>query len=82
MTVVILYFAALRELLARSEEELTLPAGPITIDELAARLAERHPGLAPHLASVRFAINESFVSGGAQVAPGDRVALLPPVSGG
>jgi len=81
MTIVVLYFAALRELLGKSEELMELPAA-LAIHALAKRLAERHPALRPHLGSVRFAINETFVDGHALVSPGDRVALLPPVSGG
>lgn len=82
MTVKVLYFAALRELLGKSEE--TLPGLPsaLTIGALAALLVERYPTLAPHLASVRFALNESFVDEGARVTEGDTVALIPPVSGG
>lgn len=81
MTIVVLYFAALRELLARSEEVVVLP-GVLTIEALAAYLVELHPELEPHLGSVRFAVNESFVQRTNTVQAGDRVALLPPVSGG
>jgi molybdopterin converting factor subunit 1 len=82
MAVVVLYFAALRELLARSEERIELPAKHLSIGDLAEQLVERHPELRPHLPSVRFAINETFVASSATVSDGDRVALLPPVSGG
>lgn len=81
MTLVIYYFAALRELLGRSEERLELPA-PATVAELAQLLAQRHPQLGPHLGSVRFAVNEVFVDDRAPLASGDVVALIPPVSGG
>ena len=82
MTVTILYFAALRELLGTSEEHVTLTADVLTVQELAEHLVERHPTLRPHLASVRFAVNESFVDSKASVSSGDTVALIPPVSGG
>ena len=82
MTIVVLYFAAVRELLGKTEETLSLSPGPWTIDGLAKHLVERYPALGPHLGSVRFALNEDFVNGSATVAEGDRVALLPPVSGG
>jgi molybdopterin converting factor subunit 1 len=81
VTIAILYFAALRELLGRSEEVVELP-GSLTLRALADRLVELHPELRPHLPSVRFAINETFVDWAATVSAGDRVALLPPVSGG
>jgi len=82
MTIVVLYFAALRELLGKSEETLSGLPDTLTIGALAERLLERHPTLSPHLGSVRFALNESFVDLGAQVTEGDTVALIPPVSGG
>lgn len=82
MTVVVLYFAALRELLGKSEERLASLPSTLTIAQLAERLSELHPALSPHLGSVRFALNESFVALSAQVTDGDTVALIPPVSGG
>ena len=82
MKIVVLYFAALRELLGISEEQLSLPAGPLDVAGLSRHLAQRHPRLEAHLPSVRFAVNEAFVSLGAALAPGDVVALIPPVSGG
>lgn len=82
MTIVVLYFAALRELLGKSQETLSDLPGSLTIAALAERLVERHPKLSPHLGSVRFALNESFVALNAQVTDGDTVALIPPVSGG
>ena len=82
MTIVVLYFAALRELLGKSEETLSELPGTLTIETLSELLVQRHPTLSPHLGSVRFALNESFVDSGAQVTDGDTVALIPPVSGG
>jgi molybdopterin converting factor subunit 1 len=82
MTVVVLYFAALRELLGKSQETLSHLPAVLTVRGLAERLTERHPALAPHLGSVRFAVNETFVELGAAVTDGDTVALIPPVSGG
>jgi len=82
MSVLILYFAALRELLGKGEERLAGLPGTLTVGELAVRLGELYPRLVPHLGSVRFALNESFVELSAEVADGDTVALIPPVSGG
>jgi molybdopterin converting factor subunit 1 len=82
MTVTILYFAALRELLGIGEEHVAVTRDVLTVQELAEQLVERHPALRPHLASVRFAVNESFVDSKASVNSGDTVALIPPVSGG
>lgn len=82
MTVTLLYFAALRELLGTGEERVELAGEVSTVQQLADDLVKRHPTLRPHLASVRFAVNESFVDSHASVQDGDTVALIPPVSGG
>jgi molybdopterin synthase sulfur carrier subunit len=82
VTVVVLYFAALRELLQRSEERLSGLPAPLSVQAFADLMLERHPTLAPHLGSVRFAVNEAFVGMSAQISDGDTVALIPPVSGG
>jgi sulfur-carrier protein len=82
MTVVVLYFAALRELLGTSEETVSDLASPLSVRAFAELLGRRHPRLLPHLGSVRFAVNEAFVNADAEIADGDTVALIPPVSGG
>jgi sulfur-carrier protein len=82
MTVNILYFAAVRELLGLSEETLADVPSPLSVSGLAAILVGKHPELEPHLVSVRFAVNEAFSDAGTPVADGDTVALIPPVSGG
>jgi molybdopterin converting factor subunit 1 len=82
VTLTILYFAALRELLGVTEERVEVSAGAHSVAELGVELVRRHPRLAPHLGSVRFAVNEVFVPSTAPLASGDVVALIPPVSGG
>lgn len=82
MTIVVLYFAALRELLGKSEETLSGLPQPLSVESLATLLERRYPALGPHLGSVRFAVNESFVGAASEIADGDTVALIPPVSGG
>jgi molybdopterin converting factor subunit 1 len=82
MTVVVLYFAALRELLGMSEETLSDVPGPLTVQAFAELLGRRHGALVPRLGSVRFAVNESFVNARDPIEDGDTVALIPPVSGG
>ena len=62
--------------------ETQVATGEVTLDELWALLAERHPGLSPMRDTLAFAINGEYARGDARVAPGDEVAVLPPVSGG
>ena len=80
--VVVLYFAALRELLGLHEERLELPPTVGCVRDLATFLGQRHPALVPHFSSVRFALNETFVDTAAPLGDGDVVALIPPVTGG
>ena len=76
----ILYFAALRDQVGCAEEHLTLPPGEVRVAALVRLLEAKHPNL--RLDAVRVALNEEFADASAPVAPGDVVALIPPVSGG
>ena len=76
----ILYFAALREKLGLSAEELLLPAAITTLGGLRDHLAARHPLLAHP--SVKSAVNQSFATAGTPIAPGDEIAFFPPTTGG
>lgn len=77
-----LYFAAVRDLVRASDEQLELPAGVVTIASLAEHLTARHPDLAGRLGHVRFARNEQFCGPSERLADGDVIALIPPVAGG
>jgi molybdopterin converting factor subunit 1 len=79
---VVLYFAALRDLLALGQEQIELPGSSSRVEDLAHYLSQLHPALAPHLGSVRFAVNETFVDLAAALSSGDVVAVIPPVTGG
>ena len=78
----VLYFAGLRDLVARAEESLELPGSVATVAELASHLERVHPELTGRLKGVRLAVNESFANPGDAVGAGDVVALIPPVAGG
>jgi molybdopterin converting factor subunit 1 len=82
MTITLLYFAAVRELVGIDEERASLPDDVATVGDLAAFVAKRHPALEGRLASVRFARNEAFATNDERLADGDVVALIPPVAGG
>jgi len=73
------YFGALRARLGLDEQCLTLAAGISA--EQAAEAACGHLG--PEWpAALRLAVNDEFVPGHTILREGDRLALLPPVSGG
>ena len=82
MTITILYFAAVREIVGVDEEKLELPVGVATIDALCTHLQRVRPALDGRLGHVRFARNEEFARGDDAIADGDVVALIPPVAGG
>jgi molybdopterin synthase catalytic subunit len=78
MQVRIRLFAMLRERAGTSELELELPDGARVRDALAAPpVAALAEGL-----SLVLAVNREYADGDVQLAPGDELALVPPVSGG
>jgi molybdopterin synthase sulfur carrier subunit len=78
----ILYFAAVKERVGRASEALDLPSNIATVRALSAWLETERPALRGALASVRFAVAETFVALDHPLRDGDVVAVLPPVSGG
>ncbi len=77
----ILAFAGVREVVGSDSFEVTL-AGPCSVAELLDLICARYPALAPRRPSVRLAVNGAYAKPGEPVAPGDEVALIPPVAGG
>ena len=81
MRVTVLYFAGLRDLVGSRDEEFALEAGARLADLQQAVLARRRD-LQPLTRSIRWAINESYAKPDTSLSDGDRIALIPPVSGG
>lgn len=80
MKIQILLFAHLREAAGFDQTSLELEIGSTVRD--AAQFVLK-AGLEPfRSASVRFALNENFVSEEACLSEGDRLAFIPPVAGG
>lgn len=82
MTITLLFFAAVRELVGESQRTLALPEGVRTVRELADHLPTLFPALRGRLQAVRWARNEELVALDAALENGDVVALIPPVAGG
>jgi sulfur-carrier protein len=82
MKVKVLYFAAVRDLVGASEENLQLPDDVNSIGRLAEHLAHVHAELANRLENVRFARNEEFAKNSDAISDDDTIALIPPVAGG
>jgi len=81
----ILYFAGLREATGSGSEELALPAGVSSVEDLLAFLRARGGVWVEALAAskrVRAAVNQDMAAGDTPVKDGDEVAFFPPVTGG
>ena len=81
----LLYFAWLRTRIGTAEETVDPPASVLTVGSLVDWLKTRGPGFAEALKNqklVRVAVNKEYVGWEHPLAPGDEVALFPPVTGG
>src|SRR5438128_2438883 len=79
--ITVLLFGACRELAATDELSLKLAAGSsvaMAFDEL----KRRYPELKRFTTRLFFAVNESYATPEQELAAGDTLAILPPVSGG
>lgn len=81
MRITVRLFAIQRELVGERHVELDLPDGATVADGWAGLVA-RFPALAPGRDSVRFARNGDYADAEEQLADGDELAVIPPVSGG
>src|SRR4051794_4140078 len=76
-------FAVLRERAGRDSLEIEVGEGATVAEALQALAAESEPlGAALEAMPVVMAVNRSYVDADATLAPGDELALTPPVSGG
>jgi molybdopterin synthase catalytic subunit len=82
MTVTVRLFAILRERAGRDSLELELPDGATVGD--AFELLAAAPGLGELVRRMplRMAVNREYAGEGTAIAPGDELALIPPISGG
>ena len=81
----ILYFAWLRDRIGIKQEEMPLPEGIGTVEELVGYLSARgprHAAVFKNLLILRCAINQEFAEFSSPVQAGDEVAFFPPVTGG
>lgn len=82
MTITVLYFAGLKDLLGKDRETWILGA-PTTVAALRDQLAVRtgFEALAT-FKNLKCAVNQTMVSWQSPVQDGDEVAFFPPVTGG
>lgn len=85
MRIKLLYFAWLRQEIGSSGEEVDLPAGVGTVDQLMAHLRGRGGGYAHAFAAdavLRAGVNKKVVDTSQLLREGDEVAFFPPFTGG
>jgi len=83
--VTVIYFARLREVLARGSEQIALPADVRDLEALRQMLRRRGGAWAEELADnkpVRAAVNQDVAQGDTRITDGDEIAFFPPVTGG
>lgn len=81
ISVRVLFFASLADLMGERRRNLRLAAGASIADALR-DMAIDVPDLADRAPHVSFAVNEAFVTADTPLSDGDELALIPPVSGG
>jgi sulfur-carrier protein len=74
-------FAVYQEALGISELQQQLPIGT-TAGEALDQLLAQHPNLAKWRSVTRLGVNLNFVEPDTELADGDELVLIPPVSGG
>lgn len=79
MKVTVRCFASVRELLGEDTFEVEVPGG-VTVEGLKDILADRAPDLAR--LALAFAVNRDYAAPDRELADGDEVAFIPPISGG
>jgi len=80
MTVTVLLFASYADALGASSIPLELPVGA-TVGDVVARV-QQMPGAARLPKNPLVAVNERYAKRDRTIAPGDEVAIIPPVAGG
>lgn len=80
-TITVRLFARLAELAGTRETSLDIGEG-LRARDVFATLARDYPAIEGFERSVRYARNQEYVDAETALAPGDELALIPPVSGG
>lgn len=78
----VLFFAWVREVTGKEEEQIPFPADGLTGGQLIDILAERYPGLKARAGRLHIAVNQEHVAPSTALKASDEVALFPPVTGG
>jgi molybdopterin synthase sulfur carrier subunit len=81
----LIYFAWVRERIGKTEEEVELPVGVVTVQDLLLWLKSRGEEYEAALQNpkvIRVAINQEHVDHREKIAGAREIALFPPMTGG
>jgi len=81
MTVKVLFFASVRDLVGDAQRQMTLADGA-TVSDLLAELALAHKRFIEMAPSLMVSVNQEYMPRDTVLHDGDEVAFIPPVSGG
>ncbi|RYH16987.1 molybdopterin converting factor subunit 1 [archaeon] len=81
ITVQVLFFASIREVLSKSDQRIELKEGS-TCEDLQAMLCKQYPSLDFVKNRVSIAVNKVYVPPSTVLKDKDIVAFIPPISGG
>lgn len=81
INVMVEFYARMRELIGEPRLPMDLPMA-MNLAALRRKLATEFPQAAGLLAKSTLAVNEAYADDATELRAGDRVAVLPPVSGG
>ena len=81
MTLTVLFFAMLRDVVKHEKITLETPS-ECSLEDLFGQLASRYPDLEEWRDHVRCAVNCQYVPVHTKLRDGDEVCFIPPVSGG
>lgn len=80
MPLTVAFFGITRDIVGRSELQITEPA-PATVAELLEQLRTTYPALR-ELRSCAVAVNNEYAEANQALSATDEIALIPPVAGG
>ncbi len=81
MQITVKLFALMREKAGTDSVVLEVPADA-KLNQVITALVRHYPMLEPYMANTRYALHMDFVDLETNLAEGDELALIPPVSGG
>jgi len=82
MTLRILFFSVLRDIVGATEIAFDAPPEVTDVGSMLEALCDKWPGLRDWESKIRVAVNLEYVDNGHAVAEGQEIAVMPPVQGG